>query len=115
MLKGAMAELTIGDPRRLETDVGPVIDADAHAALEQHVERMRAVGAAVFQLPLPAACAHGTFFPPTLIAIDGIEALDGEVSGPVLHVLRYREGELASLIASTNATGYGMTHGSPPR
>src|SRR5258708_1174358 len=111
MLKGAMAELTIGDPRRLETDVGPVIDADAHAALEQHVERMRAVGAAVFQLPLPAACAHGTFFPPTLIAIDGIEVLDREVFGPVLHVLPYREGDLPSLIPSINATGYGLTHG----
>src|SRR5437763_9192806 len=111
MLKGAMAELTIGDPRRLDTDVGPVIDAAAHASLEQHVERMRAAGALVFQLPLPGACAHGTFFQPTLIEIDRIEALSGEVFGPVLHVLRYREGELGSLIASINATGYGLTHG----
>ena len=111
MLTGAMAELTIGDPRRLDTDVGPVIDAAAHASLEQHVERMRAAGALVFQLPLPGACAHGTFFPPTLIEIDRIEALSGEVFGPVLHVLRYREGELGSLIASINATGYGLTHG----
>ncbi len=111
MLRGAMAELTIGDPRRLDTDVGPVIDVDAHAALEQHVKRMRGTGAVVFQLPLPATCAYGTFFPPTLIEIERIEALGGEVFGPVLHVLRYREGELASLIASINATGYGLTHG----
>jgi RHH-type proline utilization regulon transcriptional repressor/proline dehydrogenase/delta 1-pyrroline-5-carboxylate dehydrogenase len=111
MLKGAMAELTIGDPRRLDTDVGPVIDADAQAALEQHVRRMRAAGAPIFQLPLPVTCANGTFFPPTLIEIERIEALAGEVFGPVLHVLRYREGELASLIASINATGYGLTHG----
>jgi RHH-type proline utilization regulon transcriptional repressor/proline dehydrogenase/delta 1-pyrroline-5-carboxylate dehydrogenase len=111
MLKGAMAELTIGDPRRLDTDVGPVIDADAHTALEQHVKRMRGAGASIFQSPLPAACAYGTFFPHTLIEIDRIEVLDREVFGPVLHVLRYREGELASLIASINATGYGLTHG----
>jgi RHH-type proline utilization regulon transcriptional repressor/proline dehydrogenase/delta 1-pyrroline-5-carboxylate dehydrogenase len=111
MLKGAMAELTIGDPCRLDTDVGPVIDADAHTALDQHVKRMRGAGASIFQSPLPAACAHGTFFPPTLIEIDRIEVLDREVFGPVLHVLRYREGELASLIASINATGYGLTHG----
>ncbi len=111
MLKGAMTELAIGDPRRLDTDVGPVIDAEAHAALSRHVARMRDAGALVFQLPLPAACAHGMFFPPTLIEIERIEQLAGEVFGPVLHVLRFREGELASVIASINATGYGLTHG----
>ncbi|HEX5864362.1 MAG TPA: bifunctional proline dehydrogenase/L-glutamate gamma-semialdehyde dehydrogenase PutA, partial [Casimicrobiaceae bacterium] len=111
MLKGAMAELTLGDPRRLDTDIGPVIDADALAALSRHVTRMRAAGAAVFQLPLPAHCATGSFYPPTLIEIERIGQLESEVFGPVLHVLRYREGELAALIASINATGYGLTHG----
>jgi RHH-type proline utilization regulon transcriptional repressor/proline dehydrogenase/delta 1-pyrroline-5-carboxylate dehydrogenase len=111
MLKGAMAELVIGDPRRLDTDVGPVIDADALAALGAHVARMRASGAPVFQLRLPEACAHGTFFPPTLIEIGGIAELRGEVFGPILHVLRYREGELHELVAAINATGYGLTHG----
>jgi RHH-type proline utilization regulon transcriptional repressor/proline dehydrogenase/delta 1-pyrroline-5-carboxylate dehydrogenase len=111
MLKGAMAELTVGDPRRLDTDVGPVIDAEALAALGRHVAQMRAAGAAVFQLPLPAQCASGSFFPPTLIEIERIGQLEGEVFGPVLHVLRYREGELAAMIASINAAGYGLTHG----
>jgi RHH-type proline utilization regulon transcriptional repressor/proline dehydrogenase/delta 1-pyrroline-5-carboxylate dehydrogenase len=111
MLKGAMAELAIGDPRRLDIDIGPVIDAEARDALEAHVGRMRAAGAPVFQLPLPADTARGTFFPPTLIEIERIGQLAGEVFGPVLHVLRYREEELASVIASINATGYGLTHG----
>jgi RHH-type proline utilization regulon transcriptional repressor/proline dehydrogenase/delta 1-pyrroline-5-carboxylate dehydrogenase len=111
MLKGAMAELVIGDPGRLDTDVGPVIDADACAALAAHVDRMRAAGAAVLQMPLPAAAAKGTFFPPTLIEIQSIGQLTGEVFGPVLHVLRYREDDLASLIEAINATGYGLTHG----
>jgi RHH-type proline utilization regulon transcriptional repressor/proline dehydrogenase/delta 1-pyrroline-5-carboxylate dehydrogenase len=111
MLKGAMAELVVGDPRRLDTDIGPVIDAEARAALAAHVDRMRAAGAAVFQLPLPAAAAKGTFFPPTLIELRNIGQLTAEVFGPVLHVLRYREQDLASLIASINATGYGLTHG----
>ncbi|HEX8012933.1 MAG TPA: bifunctional proline dehydrogenase/L-glutamate gamma-semialdehyde dehydrogenase PutA [Casimicrobiaceae bacterium] len=111
MLKGAMAELAIGDPRRLATDVGPVIDAEAWGMLDAHVRRMCAAGAPVFQLPLPGSCAHGTFFAPTLIEIRRIEELTGEVFGPVLHVLRYREGELPALIASINATGYGLTHG----
>ena len=111
MLKGAMAELVIGDPRRLDTDVGPVIDVDARSALEAHVARMRASGAPVYQLRLPEACAHGTFFPPTLIEIARVAELRGEVFGPILHVLRFREGELAALIDDINATGYGLTHG----
>jgi len=111
MLKGAMAELAIGDPRRLDADVGPVIDASALRVLRAHVERMRAAGTPVFQLDLPAACANGTFFPPTLIEIASIDELEGEVFGPILHVLRFREGELAALVESINATGYGLTHG----
>jgi RHH-type proline utilization regulon transcriptional repressor/proline dehydrogenase/delta 1-pyrroline-5-carboxylate dehydrogenase len=65
----------------------------------------------VYQLQLPAACANGTFFAPTLIEIERMAQLTAEVFGPVLHVLRYREGELASLIEAINATGYGLTHG----
>src|SRR3546814_5590485 len=40
MLKGAMAELVVGDPALLSTDVGPVIDEDARRMLEQHKARM---------------------------------------------------------------------------
>ncbi len=111
MLKGAMLELKLGDPRRLDTDVGPVIDPDAHGALGAHVARMRAAGKPVFQLQIPRDGAHGTFFPPTLIEIERVAELTAEVFGPILHVLRFREGDLASLIADINATGYGLTHG----
>ena len=111
MLKGAMRELRIGDPRALATDVGPVIDRDAQARLAQHVEQQRAAGAAVFALPLPDACASGTYFAPTLIEIADLRHLTEEVFGPVLHVVRYRQGELPQLVAAINRTGYGLTHG----
>ena len=111
MLKGAMAELRIGDPRRLDTDVGPVIDADALGALSRHVTRMRERGAPVFQLPLPEECARGTFFPPTLIEIDSIGELTGEIFGPVLHVVRFGQDRLDALVNGINATGFGLTHG----
>ena len=111
MLKGAMQELRIGDSRLLSTDVGPVINAEALAMLTAHVSRMRAAGAEVFQLPLPAECRHGTYFPPTLIAIDDLEAITAEVFGPVLHVVRFRQRQLAQLLDSINNTGYGLTHG----
>ena len=41
MLKGAMDELAVGNPARLATDVGPVIDSEAQAGLLAHIERMR--------------------------------------------------------------------------
>ena len=37
MIAGAAAELTLGDPSDPATDVGPVIDRDAKAALEAHI------------------------------------------------------------------------------
>ncbi len=40
MLEGAMAELQIGDPALLATDIGPVIDEPARQALERHAARM---------------------------------------------------------------------------
>ena len=42
MLKGAMAELEVGDTRKLSTDVGPVITAEARDEIKAHVEAMRA-------------------------------------------------------------------------
>ncbi|MGE3926315.1 MAG: trifunctional transcriptional regulator/proline dehydrogenase/L-glutamate gamma-semialdehyde dehydrogenase, partial [Lautropia sp.] len=44
MLLGAMAELRVGDPARLSTDVGPVIDAEAKAGIDRHVQKMQADG-----------------------------------------------------------------------
>ncbi|MFO1305130.1 MAG: bifunctional proline dehydrogenase/L-glutamate gamma-semialdehyde dehydrogenase PutA [Burkholderiales bacterium] len=111
MLLGAMAELRLGDPRHLSVDVGPVIDDGARAALDEYVARRRAEGATVHALPLPAPCERGTFVPPTIVEIDDPRSLTHEVFGPVLHVVRYREGELADLVDAINATGYGLTHG----
>jgi RHH-type proline utilization regulon transcriptional repressor/proline dehydrogenase/delta 1-pyrroline-5-carboxylate dehydrogenase len=114
MLEGAMRELALGDPRRLAVDVGPVIDADARGALLAHIARMRDAGLRVIEVPLPAECARGTFVAPTLIDLGGLSGLSyltHEVFGPVLHVLRWKRGELAALVSSINATGYGLTHG----
>ncbi len=114
MLRGAMKELRIGNPDRLAVDVGPVIDAGARAALEGHVDAMRARGREVYQ-PHPDgfadAARHGTFVPPTLIMLEGIDELEREVFGPVLHVVRYRRADLDALLARINATGYGLTLG----
>jgi RHH-type proline utilization regulon transcriptional repressor/proline dehydrogenase/delta 1-pyrroline-5-carboxylate dehydrogenase len=111
MLKGALAELKLGNPDRLETDIGPVISAEAEANLRRHVASMRAKGRRIESLPLPSETDHGTFYPPTLIEIDSIDELEREVFGPVLHVMRYRRDRVERLVERINATGYGLTFG----
>ncbi len=111
MLQGAMAELGIGVPDRLSVDVGPVISTEAQKRLLDHIERMRAAGHRVHQVPLPSEAAQGTFVPPTLIEIGAISDLPGEVFGPVLHVLRYEREDMEEVIRAVNATGFGLTFG----
>ena len=112
MLDGAMQQLRVGDPKLLATDVGPVIDARAQAALTQHIADFRARGYAVRQLALPEALARqGSFVPPTVIEIERMADLEREVFGPVLHVLRYARAHFDDLLAQINHTGYGLTQG----
>jgi RHH-type proline utilization regulon transcriptional repressor/proline dehydrogenase/delta 1-pyrroline-5-carboxylate dehydrogenase len=109
MLKGAMAELKLGDAARLEMDVGPVIDAGAQTALNSYVQSKRSH--ILFQAPLPASCADGTFVAPTLLRIQSIKDLTHEVFGPILHVIRFKRDDLPNLIDGINSTGYGLTLG----
>lgn len=111
MLAGAMAELRVGDPADLATDVGPVIDGEALAMLQRHAERMEKEGRLIYRCELPPDTAHGTFFPPQAFEIKNIEQLEREVFGPILHVIRYKGSELDKVIAAVNATGYGLTFG----
>jgi RHH-type proline utilization regulon transcriptional repressor/proline dehydrogenase/delta 1-pyrroline-5-carboxylate dehydrogenase len=111
MLTGAMAELVIGDPALLKTDVGPVIDAASLAILEAHAARMAKESRLIYQCVLGSECAAGTFFAPRAFEIESIAQLEREVFGPVLHVLRYRADELDAVIDDINATGYGLTVG----
>ncbi len=111
MLRGALAELAVGNPDRLCVDIGPVISKAAQADIAGHIEAMRAAGHAAHSVPLPDGCAHGTFVPPTLIEIDRLANLQREVFGPVLHVVRFPRDGLDALVDAVNATGYGLTFG----
>jgi RHH-type proline utilization regulon transcriptional repressor/proline dehydrogenase/delta 1-pyrroline-5-carboxylate dehydrogenase len=109
MLRGALDELVVGDPRLLATDVGPVIDADAQAALTRYVaEHAHAV---VHQNRLEAAHEHGLFVAPTIIQLPRVASLTREVFGPVLHVVRYDPRRLGELVDEINGLRYGLTLG----
>ncbi|WP_427183422.1 trifunctional transcriptional regulator/proline dehydrogenase/L-glutamate gamma-semialdehyde dehydrogenase [Bordetella bronchialis] len=111
MLRGAMAELRVGNPDHLSTDVGPVIDGEAREGIQRHIDGMRTAGKAVVQISLPPACRNGTFIAPTLIEIGSVRELKREVFGPVLHVVRYKRDQLDALLDDINSTGYGLTFG----
>ena len=112
MLKGAVRELRVADPRVLASDVGPVIDIDARNAIERHVQAMQARGRKVWRADVePALTGQGSFVAPTVIEIAAVSDLEREVFGPVLHVLRYPREQLSQTLEQINGTGYGLTLG----
>jgi RHH-type proline utilization regulon transcriptional repressor/proline dehydrogenase/delta 1-pyrroline-5-carboxylate dehydrogenase len=111
MLQGAAATLKVGDPARLDVDVGPAIDAEAVAMLEAHAARMEREAVKILEVPLGADCGRGSFFAPRAYEIDHIGRLEGEVFGPILHVVRWQAGKLDHLLDAIEATGYGLTLG----
>ncbi|TCO71911.1 bifunctional proline dehydrogenase/L-glutamate gamma-semialdehyde dehydrogenase PutA [Rhodovulum euryhalinum] len=108
MLTGAMAELRLGDPWDLSTDIGPLIEAAALRDFTAHVAQARTDGRLLWQAPAPAT---GHFLSPALIRVDGIAALEREIFGPVLHVATFRAEHLDRVIDAINARGYGLTFG----
>ncbi|QIC64322.1 trifunctional transcriptional regulator/proline dehydrogenase/L-glutamate gamma-semialdehyde dehydrogenase [Acinetobacter schindleri] len=114
MLKGAMQQLRVGNPVLLKTDIGPVIDAEAQQNIQKHIDQMRSKGHKVHQLMFnqdASDLAQGTFIPPTLIELPNLNDLEREVFGPVLHLIRYKAGELSQLLDQINSKGYGLTMG----
>jgi RHH-type proline utilization regulon transcriptional repressor/proline dehydrogenase/delta 1-pyrroline-5-carboxylate dehydrogenase len=111
LIRGYMRELVIGSPADLATDIGPVIDEDARLRLQSHVDGISAAAEVIYQCELPESAANGTFFAPVALEIEQVSSLEREVFGPVLHILRYRGGELKQAIAAVNDTGYGLTMG----
>ena len=108
MLFGAIDELRIGDPWDLATDIGPVIDDEARDHIESYCHDAERSGRALKRLAAPE---EGRFVPPTVIRVDGIEALAEEIFGPVLHVATYDADELDAVVDAINAAGYGLTFG----
>jgi RHH-type transcriptional regulator, proline utilization regulon repressor / proline dehydrogenase / delta 1-pyrroline-5-carboxylate dehydrogenase len=110
MLAGAMKELVVGEPSALSTDIGPMIEASATDAMNAHLAKMQEAGAR-FIASVPCAQKSGHFFAPTAIELDDIHVLTEEVFGPILHIKRYKSGELQSVIDTVNGLGYGLTLG----
>ena len=108
MLFGAMDELRLGNPWKLSSDVGPVIDQTAKNSIEAHCNKFLKKGRVLKRLTVPE---KGIFVAPTVIQLNGIEELEQEVFGPVLHVATFEVDEINKVVDTINAQGYGLTFG----
>ena len=111
MIVGALAERRVGDPADPATDIGPIIDEESRDRLAAHVRKMEENAKIVARGSLPEDHEHGCYLAPHIVEIDSVEQLEGEVFGPVLHVLRYKAEEVETVMSALAATGFGLTFG----
>lgn len=113
MLLGALDALELGDPAQLATDVGPVIDADAVASLQAHLQQLETDPDAkiLARFDVARVPSVGAFIAPTVVELKSLDQLQQEVFGPFVHVIRYQAKALYKILAAINATGYGLTFG----
>ena len=108
MLKGAMDALVTGDPWSLDTDIAPVIDAEAQADIAAYVDAQAEQGRLLKRLDAPS---DGTYVGAALVEVDGIDDLEREVFGPVLHVASFKAQDIDKTVDAINARGFGLTFG----
>jgi RHH-type proline utilization regulon transcriptional repressor/proline dehydrogenase/delta 1-pyrroline-5-carboxylate dehydrogenase len=111
MIAGAARELVVGDPRDPATQVGPVIDAEAHGKLMDWLIKMEQRGAVRFRWDQNRALPASNFVPPSIVELNSAKDLTEEVFGPILHVVRWRARDLDRLIGEIGGNGYGLTLG----
>lgn len=112
MLKGAMAQMRVGDPMDLSTDIGPLIDEESLAALRSHRVNLDGFGKEIARPPMDKYTAsRGHFFAPMAYEIDALDSLKKEIFGPALHVIRFDGRRMKEVFEAINKTGYGLTFG----
>ncbi len=110
-IAGAMDALVLGDPSEPRTDIGPVIDDEAKAALVQHLGRLQREAKVLHRIESVTSGPIGTYFGPVLAEIPSASFLEREVFGPILHVVRYEPDRLAEAAGALAARRYGLTLG----
>ena len=108
MVRGAAAELVVGDAAQWATDVAPVIDDEAYANLLRHIERLHATAKPL--LAAPDSVPQARLVPPQAFELASVQAVNQEIFGPVLHIVRWG-GDPGEVIEEINRMGYGLTLG----
>jgi aldehyde dehydrogenase (NAD+) len=107
-LKAAYASVSLGDPRRPETLVGPLIDEAAHAAMARALDQARAEGGVVTGGERVAGLEQGVYVRPALVEMPGQSDVVGrETFAPILYVMIYDT--LEEAIALNNDVPQGLS------
>lgn len=104
----AMGDVTLGDPTREDTDLGPMARGDLRDTLHEQVEQSVAKGA---RIAVGGKIPDGTgyYYPATVLTevAPGQPAYDEELFGPVASVIRAKDDEDAMRIANDSRFGLG--------
>jgi succinate-semialdehyde dehydrogenase/glutarate-semialdehyde dehydrogenase len=103
----AVAAMKVGDGMQDGTEQGPLIDTDAVAKVQEHIEDALSHGGSVATGGKPHSLG-GTFFEPTVIANANanMKIAREETFGPVAPLFRFEEDEEA--VRAANDTEYGL-------
>ncbi|WOC17115.1 bifunctional proline dehydrogenase/L-glutamate gamma-semialdehyde dehydrogenase PutA [Pseudochrobactrum sp. MP213Fo] len=112
MIDGAAREMILGNPALETTDIGPIIDNEQMAMLDDYVAQMAVKHKVTKVGNAPdGALKSGHFFAPHIIELSDASELTREVFGPVLHVVRWKASELDKVLDQVADSGYGLTFG----
>ncbi|MEM9013479.1 MAG: bifunctional proline dehydrogenase/L-glutamate gamma-semialdehyde dehydrogenase PutA [Pseudomonadota bacterium] len=111
MLRGAVNALSLGDPKDLATDAGPVIDEAAYKKISAYVEDKKSAWPVIAEYQPPLCSLNGFFIPPIAFRVGAVADVTDEIFGPILHVVRFESGKLNALVEDINNLGYGLTMG----
>ena len=111
LLTGAMAELIIGDPANIQTDIGPIINQTAKQDLQEYDDVISEVGTLIYKCNSTAIDQSNNYFNPCAYQIDSIDQIYKEAFGPILHVISYSAEKIQTIVNNINKQGYGLTFG----
>jgi len=105
-VRGAALELSIGHPRHMATEVGPLIDADAQSRVRACSEAAHTQGRVVLHRD---DVPESGYFAGPLVVADVAPLAREEIFGPVLAV--QRAASFADAVELANDTDYALTAG----
>ena len=111
MLAGSIEVLNVGNPDLLSTDVGPVINKAALDMLTAYAAEAKDRWTVAGEFKPDTINQDGFFFNPIAFEIPSVDEMMDEKFGPILHIVRFKSGEIDALIEQINALGYGLTMG----
>lgn len=103
-----MKSLIVGDPMKMETQIGPIARVDLRDELHNQVQKSVSKGA---QLLCGGTLMDGAFYPPTVLSDvkPGMPAYDEELFGPVAAIITANSNDEALTIANDTLFGLGAS------